>query len=126
MDYTKEPMLEYNPAENRWVLQKDYTDETTGIFVPSGYKTDLASVPRIFWFFIAPYELGEAAPLVHDWLYQHAGIEQTDKKDADKMLLKISAHDKAVTWKRYAAYYAVKFFAGSVWDKYERANENKK
>ena len=35
------------------------------ITVPEGYVTDLASVPRICWIFIAPFDVARAA-VIHD------------------------------------------------------------
>ena len=39
------------------------------ITVPEGYITDLASVPRICWAFIAPFDVARAA-VIHDILYE--------------------------------------------------------
>ena len=39
------------------------------ITVPEGYITDLASVPRICWIFIAPFDVARAA-VIHDILYE--------------------------------------------------------
>ncbi len=39
------------------------------ISVPKGYITDLASVPRFCWAFIAPFDVARAA-VVHDILYE--------------------------------------------------------
>lgn len=124
MALTKEPFLVYDPADqsdDKWILQQDFEDSVTGIFIPAGYKTNLASVPRILWLFIAPYELGETAALVHDWLYQHAGL-MGSRRQADKKLLEIATKDGVERWKRFAAYYAVRFFAYKVWHKYKKEN----
>ena len=39
------------------------------VTVPAGYITDLASVPRIAWAVIAPFDVARAA-VVHDILYE--------------------------------------------------------
>ena len=39
------------------------------VSVPKGYITDLASVPRFCWAFIAPFDVARAA-VVHDILYE--------------------------------------------------------
>ena len=39
------------------------------VSVPKGYITDLASVPRFCWAFIAPFDVARAA-FVHDILYE--------------------------------------------------------
>ena len=38
--------------------------------VPRGFETDLASVPRILWWFISPWGDHAAAAVVHDFLYR--------------------------------------------------------
>jgi len=40
------------------------------ITIPTGFITDFASVPRIFWVLIPPYGKWGKATVVHDWLYQ--------------------------------------------------------
>ena len=45
------------------------TKTTSTITVPKGYITDLASVPRICWTFIAPFDCARAA-VVHDIMYE--------------------------------------------------------
>ena len=45
------------------------TKETGEVTVPKGYITDLASVPRACWAFIAPFDVARAA-VVHDILYE--------------------------------------------------------
>jgi hypothetical protein len=43
-----------------------YVDGDTVITIPTGTRTDLASVPRIFWWFIPPTGAYEHAAVVHD------------------------------------------------------------
>lgn len=53
------------------------------LVIPSNYKTDLASIPRVFWSFILPMksELMSAA-ILHDFLYEHPhGITRKDADD---------------------------------------------
>ena len=38
------------------------------ITAPKGFKTDLASVPRLAWSFIAPFDIARSA-VIHDELY---------------------------------------------------------
>ena len=74
-----------------------------GVTVPSGFVTDGASVPRLFWSFFNPAgELFEAA-IVHDYLY--AGRIGT-KKQADRLFYEIAKQYRAR--RAYLAYLAVK------------------
>ena len=130
------PNVLYDAGSELWIMQDDYYDRTAKIIIPKGFKCDLASVPRILWPIIAPFELSEAAPLVHDYLYRNAGLEvQTwsfpeyqdgkryyPKKYADSLFRTIMLREKVPVWKATVAYYAVKWFAKGVWKKRLQAN----
>ena len=139
---------EFNPPR-KWVLaralsyQNDNMEESAlqsvGIKCPAskitckkGFVTDLASVPRICWAFIAPWDVARAA-IIHDFLYK--SIRQyrakEDKPDnpeietvtnnykaakaaADKVFLMAmkDANPSVPSWKICAAYTAVDLFGG--------------
>ena len=40
------------------------------VTVPKGFETDMASVPRACWMFIAPFDVARAA-VIHDLLYKN-------------------------------------------------------
>jgi hypothetical protein len=133
---------EFNPPK-QWILsrtlsyQNDDIDdkalETIGvncsghrITCKKGFKTDLASTPKILWNLIAPWDIARAA-IIHDLLYLR--IRQyrfktsktlanenivmnnynTAKKAADKVFLMamLDASPSVPKWKIYASYYAV-------------------
>ena len=146
----------FNPPRN-WTLLEDlkfYSDEVTEkdaemlrscgvecrnstktkqyiITIPKGYVTDMASVPRGIWAFIAPFDVARAA-VVHDILYekintQYKNVTESaaaedgpaDKKEretyreiADHVFLEgMNASEPSVpAWKKYSAYYAVRMF----------------
>lgn len=50
----------YTPPQGIWPLS---------VIVPKGFKTDLASVPRIFWRAFPPFGEYSQAAIVHDYLY---------------------------------------------------------
>ena len=99
------------------------TKTTNTITVPKGYVTDLASVPRVCWSFIAPFDVARAA-VVHDIMYEKIngafkkGIIESKKereiyrKIADGMFLEgmMSAEPEVSKWKIWSAYYAVRMF----------------
>ena len=87
-----------------------------------GFKTDLASTPKILWNLIAPWDVDRAA-IIHDLLYlrirQYRAKPNPDmkevsiaKKAADDVFLMAmkDADPKVASWKIYAAYYAVRLF----------------
>ena len=57
------PLVTYVGPGNRWRLEEAYSyqDGPTRLIVPAGFLFDLASIPRIFWWLIAPFELSVAA-----------------------------------------------------------------
>ena len=135
---------EFNPPR-RWVLTKplsyDATDSKglqtwalekvgvevsdTKITVPKGFVTDLASVPRICWAFIAPWDVARAA-IIHDLLYktirqyrwnnknlvENKSTIRLAKKAADSIFHQgmKDAEPKVPNWKIYCAWKAVDLF----------------
>ena len=129
---------EYNPPR-KWILERalSYTNpdidedalERVGvkvkgskIIVKKDFVTDLASVPRICWAFIAPWDVARAA-IIHDLLYK--SIRQFragggDDKDVISKAKKASddvfhmamkdAEPSVARWKIAAAYNAVRMF----------------
>ena len=104
------------------------------ITAPKGFKTDLASVPRIAWSIIAPFDIARSA-VIHDALYSaireyredngyHVGsggssetaeskkVSSKAKKVADKVFLEamLESDPPIAKWKAYASYYSVVLF----------------
>ena len=130
---------EYNPPR-KWILERalSYTNpdidedalERVGvsvkgsrISVKKGFVTDLASVPRICWAFIAPWDVARAA-IIHDLLYKRIRQYRADALVEDKDVIKEAkkasddvfhmamkdAEPSLSGWKIGAAYYAVRMF----------------
>lgn len=53
--------------------------------VPKGFKTDFASIPRIFWTIIAPVGKHTLPSVLHDYLYEHGASLGVSRKEADKI-----------------------------------------
>ena len=135
---------EFNPPR-KWILSRmlTYTNpdidedalERVGVEVKGSkitvrkdFVTDLASVPRMCWAFVAPWDVARAA-IIHDLLYKRirqysAGKKTTlanfedpkvirdAKKAADNtfhMAMK-DANPSIAGWKIAAAYYSVRMF----------------
>lgn len=88
----------------------------------TGMKTDLASVPRIAWAVIAPWDVARAA-VIHDHLYStlrkyyHSKLMNKSKWRkaralSDKVFLlgMKSADPRVSKFKMYSAYWAVRMF----------------
>jgi hypothetical protein len=94
------------------------------IVVPKGTIYDRASIPPIFWLLISQDDVGNVAPLIHDYLYRHGGKLPTSqvtpyrtfaKQEADELFRTIMRQCGVKPWRREAAYQAVKNFAGFAW-----------
>tara|TARA_B100002019_G_scaffold126756_1_gene109178 strand:- start:4651 stop:5133 length:483 start_codon:yes stop_codon:yes gene_type:complete len=150
--YNAKIMAEFNPPR-KWALGRDlsYTTEdltadeikalkgvgvkvkkekdSHTITVPTGFVTDLASVPRAMWWAIAPFDVARAA-IIHDLLYKNIRQYRWKKKDKeDKDLIKAAkvaadkvfllgmkdADPKVAGWKIYSSWKAVDLFGnGSI------------
>mgnify|MGYP001212889030 CR=1 FL=1 len=139
---------EFHPPR-KWVLERalSYTNKDlevdalkeVGVQITKSGKitckkdfvTDLASVPRICWMLIAPWDIARAA-IIHDLLYkrirQYRAKEgsldahpnsyevvqnyKAAKREADKVFLAAmkDADPSVPKWKIYSAYYSVVLF----------------
>ena len=135
---------EYNPPR-KWILERalSYTNpdidedalERVGVKVKGSkitcskdFETDLASVPRICWAFIAPWDVARAA-IIHDLLYKRIRQYRAEKnpklgKFEDPKVIREAkrasdnvfhmamkdAEPSIAWWKIAAAYYSVRMF----------------
>lgn len=77
------------------------------IRVPKGFKTDLASIPRIFWAILPPHGYYGKAAVIHDYCY----VEAIDSKGwADIVFLEAMSVLGIPHWKRCVMYCAVRLF----------------
>ena len=142
--FNKKIVAEFNPPR-KWILDRvlSYENEdidseslenigvkvsSSRISVPKGFVTDLASVPRIVWNVVAPWDIARAA-IIHDLLYKRIRqyrvkcskslknyedpkVISAAKKAADDvfhMAMK-DAEPSVANWKIAAAYYSVRMF----------------
>jgi len=129
---------EFNPPR-KWILvralsyKNDDIDmeplEKVGIKCPANritckkdFVTDLASVPRMCWMFIAPWDVARAA-IIHDLLYKSIRQYRADGGDDKDVISKAKkasddifhmamkdAEPSVAGWKITAAYNAVRMF----------------
>jgi hypothetical protein len=90
-----------------------YEDEDHAIFVPGGFVTDFASIPRGLWNIFPPWGKYGKAAIVHDYLYRTKG--QTSKRTADLIFLRGMEVLEVPKWKRKVMYWAVKYFGHGSW-----------
>jgi hypothetical protein len=93
-----------------WVLREPFAD---GPFtVPSGFTTDFASVPRVFWFGIPRWGKYGYASIVHDWLYWE---QHVSREHADKALLALMRLNAVPNWQCVLIYRSVRMFGLLAW-----------
>ncbi len=90
------------------------------VFVPIGFVTDLASIPRIFWSALRPEGRYAYAAVIHDYLYW----EQDRPKEQADEIFRIAMQDSKVDTKTVAVIYeAVKLLGNSAWKENRRLRE---
>lgn len=90
------------------------------ITIEAGFRTDLASIPRICWNVLPPFGAYSAAAVVHDGLYQ-LGIALgfgVTRAQADAVLHEAMHVLKVPRLQRWAIYYGVRAGGWLVWAKY--------
>lgn len=80
--------------------------------IPARFKTDLASIPKILWSFVAPQYASYVAPsILHDYLYSCG--QYNSRKFADEVFYS-ALRDKGVNPVTAANFYwAVRLFGSS-------------
>lgn len=84
------------------------------IFVPKGFKTNFASVPKIFRNIVEPWGKHGKAAVVHDYLYSKKLFE---RKKSDKIFLEIMEYCGVGWLKRHLMYRLVRLFGGGYYGK---------
>ncbi len=103
------------------------------ITVPSGFPTDLASIPRIGWFLLPPDGPWVKAAIIHDFLYTTAGTGKWgrwetrppalgrgtpySRLEADRIMLE-AMENRGVGWfPRTVIYWALRVGGGHAWER---------
>lgn len=105
-------------GKERWILLEGFeyhvgcypSDEI--IKVPSGFDTDFASIPRIFWSILHPTGLYGKAAVIHDYTYRHRLYSRKKCDDIFLEGMKVLGVD---SWKCFVIYWAVRLFAWYKW-----------
>jgi len=109
-------ILEYGDG-HEWRLVQGFRYDTDlvplgAVYVPAGFETDFASIPRPLWNILPPTGAYGKAAVVHDWCYRKSGIS---RELADKILLE-AMETLGVSWlTRHLIYRAVRVFGGSAY-----------
>ena len=113
--------------DDKWQLLRHLqyhagTKESGEVYtVAKGYISDGATIPRAFWGIVGhPMDDYAAAAFLHDMFYS-TGI--VTKAKADNLFLEAMGVLGVAWWKRKAMYWAVRLFAGSVWNNYRKSQK---
>ena len=87
------------------------------ILVPTGFVTDLASIPRLFWNILPPFGRYTEAAIVHDWIYRNHTFSRM-VCDALFFEMMVALNTPKVT--RWTIYLAVRCFGWSAWNNEKR------
>lgn len=87
------------------------------IVVPIGFVTDLASVPRAFWWIpgFSPLSRSERSAVLHDWMYSISSQLPYSREQADSILMEGMIADGESTLVARAYWAAVRALAGGHW-----------
>lgn len=91
--------------------------------IPDKWKTDLASIPRLFWNILPPFGLYTGAAIVHDYLYT---AQVFVKSYCDSIFLEAMEAEGVSRITRYTMYYGVKFGGHFAWNAHKRERASKK
>lgn len=90
------------------------------VYIPRGFLTDGATVPRLFWWLVPPLGRHGLAAIVHDYLCEHEtlyteeGLTQITRAEADKIFneaMRVSQVNRLVRYTMYAAVRLYAFFS---------------
>lgn len=112
----QEPAIYYNRKEKVWKTAETvvWVDTNTGckIVVPAGFKTDLASVPKILHPIVSPGGNWNRASIIHDYLYSVKGLlpsgEKLTRKQCDRIFLEVSILDGTNPFIATVGYYGIR------------------
>ncbi len=85
--------------------------------VPAGFRTDLASIPRLARSLIPQNGRHRRAAVVHDYIYREAGRHTWTRKEADKCFLEAMKVDGVPKLRALTMYSAVRIGGWRTWNK---------
>jgi hypothetical protein len=95
-----------------WTPNATQQAAMNSVHVPTGFVTDFASIPQIFWSALKPDGIYAYAAVLHDYLYWH---QQTSKEEADRVFDSCMEDFGVGSVTRGAMYEAVNIFGGWAW-----------
>lgn len=104
-----------------WRPNTDQAAKYNAVVVPTGFVTDFASIPRVFWSLLRPDGEYAYAAVIHDFLYW---TQSGSREDADK-ILRFAMQDFGVGEATMTTIYdAVRIGGGSAWKENSKLKAN--
>lgn len=124
MIFPSDPVLQHVFAET-WEVHEDWCwpeTENSWWMVRNGFRTDLASIPRIFWRVIGHPASGDvvAASVLHDALYR---VQVTTRAEADERLYRAMLARGANRAKAWAVWLGVRTGGWVAWNAVKPADK---
>ena len=94
----------------KYYIGKEDSDDF--VFIPTGFQTDFASVPRLFWTILPPDGKYTQAAVLHDFLYSK---QERIRVKCDCIFLEAMGVLGVSWWKRRIMYHAVRMFGWIPW-----------
>lgn len=113
--FLSEPDFRVSKTSGEWELSTSmtYFSPLVGyITVPIGFKTDLASIPRVFRAAIPTNGKHRLAAVIHDYLYSS---KKESRGICDKVFLEAMVISGVPWWKRKLMYRAVRLGGWMSW-----------
>ncbi len=101
-----------------WVIQRPFgydvgaEGSSDRIEVPVGFRTDFATVPRLFWAIFPKWGKYGNATVIHDYLYW---MQERPRREADRILLEAMGVLAVHPVVKYAIYWGVRAFGWLAW-----------
>ena len=99
-----------------WILDEPFgymSKAGNRIMVPSGFVTDLASVPRLFWRIFPKSGPYNKAAVIHDWMYRN---HLFDRYDCDDIFLDAMLFDGVGYFKAHLIWAGVRLGGCIPWN----------
>lgn len=108
----KAPLLPYKKYDYMTTDDTYYVIGDDVDVVPAYFRTDFASIPRVFWLIDAPYRAEFVyASIWHDYRYACPG--KLSRKQIDDIFYALLISEKASTWSAIKMYIGVRMFGES-------------
>jgi hypothetical protein len=114
MPFARGPVLMYlGGGQYETVGPTEYVGDRDVIHIPAGFRTDLASVPRVFWALLPPQGVYEAAAVAHDWHCTRLAVGdcEVSSRDADGLFRRMAREGGAGLLTRWALWTGVRWGA---------------